>query len=349
MCGLYGFINRGSKGINTNGLVKGLAVAAQVRGSDATGIAYNVNNHLCVVKAAVPATDFVIDIPKGVTSVIGHTRATTQGTQWKNQNNHPFIGATRKTTFALAHNGVLDNDYELRYDESLPNTDIETDSYVAVQLLEKYAQSDDTLTINSVVESSQLVQGMFAFSILESNEDFWLIRNDSPIHMVYYKKHNLYVYGSTEAIVKHGLKSAGLGDNYTVMRVEEGRIIHIDSAGKFAVSTFTPQRRFYSTHNASKYAIANGGSTTTPYTTTSTRDYFRQREDDYMIQELIDFGLTYEEGELLVRRCNYRDLTDAIRTNDVHSLLYDELRLVFQDICERGLEQATEKYTRVPW
>ena len=39
--------------------------------------------------------------------------------------------------FALARNGVLYNDKELRGEKKLPATKIETDSYVAVQLLEQ--------------------------------------------------------------------------------------------------------------------------------------------------------------------------------------------------------------------
>ena len=38
-------------------------------------------------------------------------------------------------TNALAHNGVLYNDKELRREQHLPLTSIETDTYVAVQLL----------------------------------------------------------------------------------------------------------------------------------------------------------------------------------------------------------------------
>ena len=45
-------------------------------------------------------------------------------------------------TNALAHNGVLYNDKELRRKQHLPLTSIETDTYVAVQLLEQGQQLD---------------------------------------------------------------------------------------------------------------------------------------------------------------------------------------------------------------
>ena len=72
---------------------------------------------------------------------MGHTRMTTQGDEKFNFNNHPFYGKT-DLEFALAHNGVLYNDCRLRITEHLPSTRIETDSYVAVQLIEKKGTLD---------------------------------------------------------------------------------------------------------------------------------------------------------------------------------------------------------------
>ena len=47
------------------------------------------------------------------------------------------IGKCKNTKFDLAHNGILFNDKELRKSMHLPKTKIETDSYIAVQLIEK--------------------------------------------------------------------------------------------------------------------------------------------------------------------------------------------------------------------
>ena len=77
-----------------------------------------------------------IHIPHGVNVVMGHTRMTTQGNAQFNQNNHPFLVILTAAAL-LAHTTVLWNDKELRMEESLPMTSVETDSYVAVQLLEK--------------------------------------------------------------------------------------------------------------------------------------------------------------------------------------------------------------------
>lgn len=65
-------------------------------------------------------------------AVMGHTRHATQGTLKFNGNNHPFRGRCGNTDFALAHNGILCNDRELRKELKLPKTKIETDSYRSV-------------------------------------------------------------------------------------------------------------------------------------------------------------------------------------------------------------------------
>ena len=63
----------------------------QVRGTDATGIAYNFNDRLRIYKRPLPARKMKIHIPHGVNVVMGHTRMTTQGNAQFNQNNHPFL------------------------------------------------------------------------------------------------------------------------------------------------------------------------------------------------------------------------------------------------------------------
>lgn len=320
MCGLYGFINRGLTSVNSNGLVKGLAISAKSRGSQATGISYNVKDSLCVIKSATPADKFIVDIPTSVSAVIGHTRATTQGSEKFNYNNHPFLG----DGYSLAHNGVLDNDYELKKSESLPDTVIETDSYAAVQVLDKYKQG--SITFDSLRKMSELVSGMFAFSILDDNNVFWLVRNDSPIHMVYFKKHNLYVYGSTEQIVKDGLKKAGLGDNYKVIDVPVGSLMCIDLDGTLSFDKFTPQERVWNY----KYAIANGGGYGydygQKYSYTNSYDIDKLNHEDGVWWDLIAHGMTDDEADLMLDYYSLQDLDYAINDGNIDDLFLEALR-----------------------
>lgn len=123
MCALFGFLDYGKKlPLKTlQKLVQALANASEERGTHASGISYNHNNKLTIYKRPKPAHKMHFRIPTDTTVAMGHTRFTTQGDQKFNHNNHPFRGYAG-TEFALAHNGVLYNDRELRISKQLPAT-----------------------------------------------------------------------------------------------------------------------------------------------------------------------------------------------------------------------------------
>lgn len=115
MCGLFGFLNYSGKNIqNLKELTNALAEQAAERGTDATGIAFNGKGGMCVLKDAKSAFQISFNHNDNVKALIGHTRHSTQGSEKKNYNNHPFLGECKNTIFALAHNGVLYNDDELK-------------------------------------------------------------------------------------------------------------------------------------------------------------------------------------------------------------------------------------------
>ena len=135
MCAIFGLVNYkhllSKKRMRI--LLNRLAVASEVRGTDASGIAYVKKGKMVIYKRPVPAHKMHFSVPSDTTIVTGHTRFTTQGSAELNFNNHPFIGRTEDGRFALCHNGVLSNDVELSKTENLPETPIQTDSYVAVR------------------------------------------------------------------------------------------------------------------------------------------------------------------------------------------------------------------------
>ena len=101
-------------------------------------------------------------VPKNTVAVMGHTRHATQGTLNFNGNNHPFKGMCGDVEFALAHNGIICNDKKLRRELRLPSTIIDTDSYIAVQLIE----SQKKLDFKSLKYMAEKVDGSFSFSVL---------------------------------------------------------------------------------------------------------------------------------------------------------------------------------------
>ena len=129
MCAVFGFLDYKGKVSNAvlKKLIHCLSVAAEVRGTDATGIAYVRGRNIVTYKKPKPAHKVKLFFPRDTRAVIGHTRFTTQGSEKRNCNNHPFEGHCGTETFALAHNGVLYNDRELRREQHLPPTPIENE------------------------------------------------------------------------------------------------------------------------------------------------------------------------------------------------------------------------------
>ena len=164
MCCLFGLIDyRGTlTAKQKTRLIRELSIAAEVRGTDATGIAYNTEHGLQIYKRPIPAHRLRLNIPSNAKVIMGHTRMATQGRAKKNENNHPFRGSIEGKQFALAHNGVLYNDYQLRRLLRLPASKIETDSYIAVQLLEQ----KNTLDPSSLKYMAEQVEGSFTFTVL---------------------------------------------------------------------------------------------------------------------------------------------------------------------------------------
>ena len=174
MCAVFGYLDYKGKIENVilKKLIQNLSIAAEIRGTDATGISYVNHGKVVTFKKAKPAHKVKLYFPKNTRTVIGHTRMTTQGSEKYNYNNHPFEGHCGTKTFALAHNGVLYNDAELKTKYHLPKTQIETDSYVAVQLLEQEKQ----LHAESIKKMTELVNGSFVFTILRNDNTLFLVK-----------------------------------------------------------------------------------------------------------------------------------------------------------------------------
>ena len=156
MCSLFGLIdfNDVLTTCKKNKILNTLATICECRGTDETRIDYNLNGKLKIYKRPLPDHKLNIRVPDGVKTIIGHTRMTTQGDAKHNQNNHPFSDYVHGNNFAFAHNGMLWNDLELRITENLDITDIETDSYIAVQLIEK----ENALDFNSLKNMAEKVK-----------------------------------------------------------------------------------------------------------------------------------------------------------------------------------------------
>lgn len=218
-----------------------LAAACEVRGTDATGIAYNANGTMQIYKRPLPAHCMRFHVPENVNYIMGHTRMTTQGDERRNRNNHPFLGHVHGNSFALAHNGVLHNDRELRRTKKLPATKIETDSFIAVQLIERSGE----LSFESLKQMAELVRGTFTFTLMDKTDTVYLIKGNNPLCLYHWPKLGLYLYASTEDILKRALQGIRmkLGKPET-LGIDSGEIVRIDRSGRITRSHFSTAHLF---------------------------------------------------------------------------------------------------------
>ena len=234
MCGLFGFVHYGENEFkNLSALTKTLAEYAAVRGTDATGIAY-VKNGIQIQKEARSAYTMSFKHPDNLKTLIGHTRHATHGSASKNYNNHPFFGKAGNTRFALAHNGVLMN-----YSLNLPKTKIETDSYLAVQLIEKQKK----FSFDSIRFMAETVQGSFSFAILDDQNSIWLVKGDNPLSVLHFPEKKMYVYASTDEILYKAVVDSMLfadlkRGHFSEVPIDDGTILKINPDGTLEKETF---------------------------------------------------------------------------------------------------------------
>lgn len=288
-------------------LTQALANAAEERGTDAAGISYIRNGKVTIFKRPKPAHKIRFNAPDGTIAIMGHTRLTTQGNQKFNQNNHPFYGHADKD-FAFAHNGVLYNDKELRIEKNLPDTHIETDSYVAVQLIEQQKKLD----FESLKNMAETVQGNFNFTVLDEDNSLYIIKGSNPMYLLHFEMLGIYIYASTESIMKNTLRKVNmLSFPYTRIETTHGDIIRIDNLGNISRSEFENKEDFrYTTWL--RY-----------FSDDFDDDYYTQHEqllleicncygiDEEDVMMLLDYGYSADEIEDML--CDYSLITDTVR------------------------------------
>lgn len=312
MCSLFGFLDY--QGIIPHKflrkLTQALANAAEERGTDAAGISYVKDNNIVIYKRAKAAHKLHFNPPEGTTAVMGHTRMTTQGSEKNNQNNHPFLGTTGDISWSLAHNGIIYNDKELRKEKKLPVSDIETDSYIAVQLIEQQKE----LSSDSLRYMAEQVQGSFTFSVLDENNSLYFVKGSNPLCLLHFASLGLYVYASTESIMKNALKRMGLHKFASEhIEAEEGDILKIDKKGNITRSQFQPAPT-YTNYSRCKWWYGDYEDYFSTYegTLVEMAHLFGADENDVIL--LLDYGYSADEvADLLMDNSMFQEAVRDVK------------------------------------
>ena len=246
MCCLFGMIDckNALTGREKSRMLMALGAECEERGTDAAGVAYNSGGKLRIYKRPLPAHALGLRIPNDARVIMGHTRMTTQGSEKRNRNNHPFRGRAGHQTFALAHNGVIYNDRALRYSRKLPGTNIETDSYAAVQLIERQGG----LSFDSLKYMAEQVEGSFSFTVLGSDDSLYFVKGDNPICLCRFPEEGVYLYASTAAILEKALAKLGMSAvGREQIPLECGDILQIAPNGDCAWGNFDASQFYFRT------------------------------------------------------------------------------------------------------
>jgi len=239
MCGLFGFSCYDNEPVkNLSVLTNSLAEHSAVRGTDATGIAF-CKNGIQIQKDAKSAYVLEFKHPDNIRALIGHTRHATHGDAKKVFNNHPFYGKTSNVKFALTHNGVLYNVESTRIAYALPKNKIETDSYIAVQLIEKQKK----LSFDSIRFMAETVKGSFSFALLSDKDELYFVKGDNPLSVLHFPEKKMYVYASTDEILYKSIVDSILfadlkRGHFSEVPIEEGVILKIKPDGTLEKETF---------------------------------------------------------------------------------------------------------------
>ena len=311
MCCLFGIMDYknslGKKQLNR--ILNVLATACEARGTDATGVAYNRNGKIRIYKRPLPAHQMRFDVPDGVTALMGHTRMTTQGSEKQNYNNHPFYG-NAETSFALAHNGVINNDEVIRKRDNLPPSHIKTDSYIAVQLIERKGE----LSFESLRHMVEQLEGSFTITVIDSADNLYIVKGDNPMCLYQYPRAGVYIYASAEEILQSALKKLrlNLGEPEKISIVC-GEIMRINASGKRTVEEFNIDKLCYD-YGFYPYYF---GRRSVPHSAPSAAVSLNEEERDY-IDELKTvahyFGYSDDYIDML--------LSEGFAIEDIEEVLY---------------------------
>ena len=224
MCGIVGYIgNKQATEIICDGLEK-----LEYRGYDSAGVAVvNGGKQVSWAKkqGRLSGLEEVLEKSPIEGSIgIGHTRWATHGAP-SDVNSHPHLNMSE--TIAVVHNGIIENYMEIR--ERLMAEGYvfksETDTEVAVHLIDKYYEGD---LLQAVYKAVAEFRGAYALGVISSNHpgELVAVRKESPL-IVGVGEGEYFIASDVPAILKY-TRNVYYLENDEVVYVKDGSIQILD-------------------------------------------------------------------------------------------------------------------------
>ena len=260
MCGIAGYYCFGNLRPSYNEITQ-LFTALEDRGRDASGYAFINEGKLEVYKKPVPSSrlvrskrykKFAQQLPK---CLLLHCRQATQGSVYKNVNNHPIFSKG----VAVVHNGIINN-YEDVYRKYSYQPDGEVDSEAIIACL-----LQAPLWTPAIKKVTKNLEGNYTFAAISSRTPnvLVLLRRESPLAIGIDKQRDILFFASTKTLLKEMSQEIFRGfylsnDTLKIQALEKDTVMIIDEEGLCQSYEFKPKDPFvhvYVNENYNRYLL----------------------------------------------------------------------------------------------
>ena len=111
--------------------------------------------------------------------------------------------------------------------------------------MEQYGQ----VSFDALRSVAEALEGSFAISVLTEKDELYFVKGNNPLTIYHFPQCGLYVYASTEDILRKGLKNSRLNlGKAEPVRVFTGDILKIDGQGKISRSEFNDEKLYFTSY-----------------------------------------------------------------------------------------------------
>ncbi|MEM7255096.1 MAG: glutamine--fructose-6-phosphate transaminase (isomerizing) [Pseudomonadota bacterium] len=213
MCGIVGYVAKGTRRNGVNVLLEGLR-QLEYRGYDSAGIALVSANRIRVHKRAGKVRELEAVLPERLRTTVGiaHTRWATHG-EPNDANAHPHLDTDDMV--AVVHNGIIENADRIRarLEAGGQHFRSDTDTELLSQLIAERLSDPDRDLISAVRNALDQVQGTYGIAVVSKAHPDQIVvaRNGSPV-ILGIGDREMFVASDVSALVRHTRQVVHLDD-----------------------------------------------------------------------------------------------------------------------------------------
>ncbi len=288
--------------------------------------------------------DFVLEnldlrLLKESNFVIGHNRyATGNAEAKKNRNNHPFIF----NDFVLVHNGVIDNNKELRNKYNMRHK-IKTDSFTVLYMISKEFEKDNSRIsrekkiIKAIKKTTKQLDGSYSIFLYDRREDqVYYFKNAMTSFTFALLNHNILVGTTDYQNLNYIYLNKEFKQDIQEIKIEDDHIYKIHKNKLKQIGKFKDGSGKYEGYDNKRLG-----------STDFWADDFETSKDlsvlEFSLKDMFGFMPEYEVNDnkqLIIRECNevlggcytyFKENAEWDREKEVLTIDLDS----FLDVCEK--------------